>query len=328
MTIRPIIYILPFLFCKLTTGQIKTVKFKEKIDSSLTAKYDSLTNFVGENVNKFLGQELFLNQKPESLRKYGYEGFFSDYTKDRLNGGVYKCCDNFNSKYEDLAGKYFTVLEVKKHPEASEMPYLYGTKYFLKLQENESKDTLYYEYDSGLGSLFPFIFVGYFEKIKKTNIGRVFVFQNDFINGSLDLETGAEVFTKTGEKWTCYDVIIEGKFYYLSLAFKNQKGEKIAIEYERVAGNLASTTSFSTSKSEYYKKKFGSDNWETILLGKVKIGMTKEMCRVSWGEPKKINEIITANSKSEQWVYHDNYLYFKNGILTAIQYVNPTMPLT
>jgi hypothetical protein len=47
--------------------------------------------------------------------------------------------------------------------------------------------------------------------------------------------------------------------------------------------------------------------------------MTKEMCKLSWGEPEKINETITAGQKSEQWVYSDNYLYFDNGKLRAIQ---------
>ena len=47
--------------------------------------------------------------------------------------------------------------------------------------------------------------------------------------------------------------------------------------------------------------------------------MSKEMCELSWGKPKSINETITSGKKSEQWVYSDNYLYFDNGIVTAIQ---------
>lgn len=54
----------------------------------------------------------------------------------------------------------------------------------------------------------------------------------------------------------------------------------------------------------------------------VKVGMTRDQVRKSssWGEPLSINTTIMAGHKSEQWVYGDNqYLYFTNGRLTAIQ---------
>ena len=53
-----------------------------------------------------------------------------------------------------------------------------------------------------------------------------------------------------------------------------------------------------------------------------KLGMTREEVRMksSWGAPLKINQTITKNGVSEQWVYEGSqYLYFEDGILTAIQ---------
>jgi hypothetical protein len=48
--------------------------------------------------------------------------------------------------------------------------------------------------------------------------------------------------------------------------------------------------------------------------------MTKEMCLLSWGEPKDIQQTITAGRKIEIWSYYSkNNLYFQNGILTIIQ---------
>ena len=77
---------------------------------------------------------------------------------------------------------------------------------------------------------------------------------------------------------------------------------------------------FDAKQANAYKLKFGAETWKHILEENVKIGMTKEMCEVSWGKPEKINETITAEKKSEQWVYPDNhFLYFNNYILTAIQ---------
>ncbi|MEN8424045.1 hypothetical protein ABFO63_10370 [Acinetobacter junii] len=56
-----------------------------------------------------------------------------------------------------------------------------------------------------------------------------------------------------------------------------------------------------------------------------KIGMTTNQARDSkWGDPDKINKTTTAKGMNEQWVYRrshqgSKYLYFENGILTAIQ---------
>jgi hypothetical protein len=53
----------------------------------------------------------------------------------------------------------------------------------------------------------------------------------------------------------------------------------------------------------------------------VRIGMTQADVLVSaWGKPRSVNRTITAAGTEEQWVYGGrNYLYFKDGILRAIQ---------
>lgn len=53
----------------------------------------------------------------------------------------------------------------------------------------------------------------------------------------------------------------------------------------------------------------------------VSIGMSKEdVLASSWGRPASVNRTSTQYGTQEQWVYGDgNYLYFKNGVLTAIQ---------
>ena len=51
------------------------------------------------------------------------------------------------------------------------------------------------------------------------------------------------------------------------------------------------------------------------------IGMTADEVRNStWKNPEKVNQTITLNGKHEQWVYSgDKYVYFDNGVVTAIQ---------
>lgn len=52
----------------------------------------------------------------------------------------------------------------------------------------------------------------------------------------------------------------------------------------------------------------------------VRIGMSKaQVIGSMWGKPRKVNRTTTAYSESEQWVYDGGYLYFTDGVLTAIQ---------
>lgn len=54
----------------------------------------------------------------------------------------------------------------------------------------------------------------------------------------------------------------------------------------------------------------------------VTIGMSSsDVLASSWGQPSHVNRTTTASGTSEQWVYSDNsaYLYFTNGVLTAVQ---------
>ena len=72
---------------------------------------------------------------------------------------------------------------------------------------------------------------------------------------------------------------------------------------------------------ERVKKAVAAEKAKKALPG-VHIGMTaKQVLEESnWGKPKRVNRTTTARGTSEQWVYGDgNYLYFENGVLTAIQ---------
>lgn len=62
-----------------------------------------------------------------------------------------------------------------------------------------------------------------------------------------------------------------------------------------------------------------------IIQGEVKIGMSKKVARLSWGEPTKVNTTINASGREEQWVYRSNfdktkYLYFENGKLVSVRF--------
>jgi len=315
--------LLTVLTAAITFGQITTMKVTSPTKSVDNAPYDSLVNFVGENPSKYIGQELYLTGLSESLRKYGYEGFFKDYKKDRPvnKPNVYQCCDGNNSKYDALNGKYFKVLDVINHPKAKENESLYGSKFYLKLEEKESNDIVYYKYSSNYRYLFPFIVVGYFEKAKTKYIGLEYVLRGrNWVEGTpemYDIQNGQSIDFSAGTTWKCVDFTIEEEYYQLSLIVENSKGEQLALSVDNILKGVY--FAFPKVDSDKYRQEFGDENWDLILNGKTKIGMTKEMCTLSWGKPKSINKTTTSGKTSDQWVYEDNYLYFDNSILTAIQ---------
>jgi len=293
-------------FCQITTTKISEKRVPDSIP------YDSTENSLEiENFYQYVGQNLYLKGMSEGLRKYGYHGFILDYNKDDYKKeNIYKCCqgENRGSNYDELVGKYFTVIQVIKNPKAEVSQRLFADKVILKLVENESKDTLYYAYDIP----FPFIVVGYWIKYKRENVGKQFVVR--YLSDELyDIETGEKVDLVNGSLWNCIDLTIEEKYFTLVLIFENEKGQKIMD-----SGNKGVLDYWEQSQANLYKKRFGS-YWQSILNGHVKLGMTNEMCTLAWGDPESVNETILKGKKTEQWVYPENYLYFDNGILTAIQ---------
>ncbi|MDD3771820.1 MAG: hypothetical protein PHC38_04090 [Weeksellaceae bacterium] len=311
--------------------QITTTKVVEKIELANNTTYDSTKNFLGLNVNKYLGQELYLKGKTRDLRESGYSGFCIDYRKSiDAYSNTYKAIKpkeerylkfdlgGGKSIYDSLANKYFTVLDIIKHPKSTEIEVIYGRKYFLKLIDKSTHDTIYYEYDSEAEHLFPFIVVGYYEKLKKEEIGKEFIFTYSTLNGAKDIITGIEIPLTIGQKWKCIDITIEEEYFSLSYVIQNNNGQKTTVPVETFE-NKSFKEVYSIYEANKYIKKFGNENFNLILRCKLKIGMTKEMCKLSWGEPLKINASITSNKKSEQWVYSNDYLNFENGILTAIQ---------
>ena len=67
-------------------------------------------------------------------------------------------------------------------------------------------------------------------------------------------------------------------------------------------------------------KYIGLAETEYVVSGKVHIGMSKDLCEISWGKPDRINKTTYSFGTREQWVYQDknSYLYFEDDVLTAI----------
>jgi hypothetical protein len=308
-----------FLFNGITVfSQVKITKsIENEKEIKTNNNYDSLKNFLGKEPNKYINQKLYLKEKPLGLRTFGYEGFLLSYKPSK--GGFnypklnYKCInsnDDF-TPYDSIAGKYFDVIDVINYPYLNSF---YDDRVLLKLVESSSKDTLYYVYKFNLSeNTFPFLVVGYYEKLKLKYINQSYVFCTKYFQGSKDAITGKILNIKPDIKWKCKDVTLDDKYYNIQLVFTNEINETVLADYEYLFELGGKSQVYDIKRAESFKKKFGVSNWYLILNREVKIGFTEEMVKLSFGEPIKINKA----SYGDQWVYKDQYLYFENGKLKS-----------
>ncbi|MFV0419674.1 MAG: hypothetical protein ACK5KT_13215 [Dysgonomonas sp.] len=273
--------------------------------------YDSLSNFLGKNAKGYTGQELYLKGLDKKSRNYGYNGFILDYKKDDdvLNDekNIYKPNENYNSRYEDLAGRYFSVLEVIKHPKASTNATEYNNIFYLKLQELSNGDILYYKYNLGSEFTFPFIVRGFLEKQKELLSGKEYVVVDNVLKMSRNIVSGTALSFTTGETWRCIDVTMDNNTNELSLLLQNQRSIKTTIPYSEFNNTTDGTKKVYTSvEAAELTKKYNPNNFRRILQNKIREGMTKEMTLLAWGKPIEVKE----EGKNERWIYSAGSLTF------------------
>lgn len=295
-------------------SQITTTNVAEAIASPVIV-YDSLSNYP-KDIRSIKGQTVLVREASESLRNYPYKRFSKTFVNE------FKMHSIDGLPYNDVAGKYFHVDEVVVYPE--ELGWLGRDAASLRLiNKEDNNDIVYFQYievehkykdvESIQAGHFPFIIVGFYEKLQRTVIGNKYLMKSQYGSNS-DYITGLKVEKTDGEVWECVGLIIETKYYNLVLIMKNTKGEQIIASYDALfEGDSGRKGIYSLDEVTRYLKKFGEENFALIIKGEVKIGWTEEMVIMSWGKPEDINK----SSSGDQWCYKKQYLYFNNGKLTA-----------
>lgn len=139
---------------------------------------------------------------------------------------------------------------------------------------------------------------------------------NNSYEVQLDMEKGFDKSSSPYDKYGGYKFMFESDF--IKQENKRQQEELEAKNKQLEEEKLANEEKAKLKSS--YVKKYGAKLGGLIAEGKVALGMNKEMCRASWGEPSSINRSVHEGLTTEQWVYNmQTYLYFYNGVLKSIQ---------
>lgn len=327
-----------FLTSLFSYGQIElsTEKHKKKQKDVPNDTYD---NFLGTKVKDYIGKTFYLPEMRMESRRLGYSVFVTDYKKyvdrHKYKDG-YECIYYKNefhphsdySSYEALAEKYFLVLDVVRHPKARNES-SYANNWFIKLEEIESGDVVYYLYNEELKHSFPFVMIEYYERVREEYKGKEYVLRGvnwyDYTDEMFSTNNNAKVDFSAGTIWKCVGVGIDTRTYKLSIILEDAGGEQIGYPmYSLDQGSIYSL--FEKTQSDKYKEKFG-DDWDLILAKKVDIGFTEEMCLLSRGTPEEKYNILDG----EKWIYKYRnkrkyefedeyiygYLYLEKGKLAA-----------
>jgi len=124
-----------------------------------------------------------------------------------------------------------------------------------------------------------------------------------------DTKTGDEITLTPNYVWVVGELVLEDKYNTLSYVISNGNGETTTISEEYY---LDKEYVLELSYSNLLKK-LDESGYNTMLENKICVGMSKELVKLSWGKPKKINK----SSYNEQWVYVSQYIYFEKNIVTS-----------
>ncbi len=247
----------------LAYGQIRTRKQVDAGTSAMVA-FDGDRNYLGEDVQLYIGQELYVKGRPRSLREYAGMDAIADQTK-RPNGqstahpriADSPSCQSYS---DELIGKYFTVLDV--------IPGAGKNEYLFMLESMDDANTVYCRYDADNEAVFPFLIVKYYETQKTKYLGKEY-YLNKYFNryywkDPIDSNTGEPIDLKRESIWRCVDFVFDEEYYHLSLVLENTIGEQLLMGVDDVNGRYHKHWMIEKDEVDVYKELYGVGKWDAI----------------------------------------------------------------
>lgn len=199
-------------------------------------EYDSTENFIIENLEMYIGQELCFIPNL-SISNYIVPTLYMSIEESQLEskGNIYhpeqiglNTIDLYRSNIRELYGRYFSVLDVV------EKECLTQPKYYLKLLDHSSDIAVYFEIPS-TRSKFPFLILGYYEKLKSRITKKTLV--ANMFSVVRDLSNNRDLTVHEHTKWLCSKISISKVDSRLIYEIQNQNGDKFGIskkEFDKV----------------------------------------------------------------------------------------------
>lgn len=320
------------IYSQITTSKIEV---KEKVKEQLI--YDGKSNIISyenpEDYKQYIGQKI-----------YTLKSFSPIYTSEG------KRCDNYQNKYFTIKN----ITEKKVNSYSSDMV----NENLFELINDENGETYYYNLKNDHKSI---ILVPYFLYLKKTYESKKYIiasywredgFNNEATNEWVKIDKkmyGGEwncevsILEKEGEEMICLimksnagEIIstpIVDNIYFNKFSIVKELGNFVGAglkfmsvddyNLEIASKNKAKKEVVAKNKNKLEKltQKYGKENAILISQNKVEIGMTKEMCKESWGIPTRTDVEKTAKTTKETFIYSwSKRLYFENNRLVKIEY--------
>src|SRR4030042_5271390 len=156
---------------------------------------------------------------------------------------------------------------------------------------------------------------------------RLFGEKDDLTTVIMILPSGSEV-EITGFDSTFYQVLYEDYegFIFKRHAVLNETPAPVAAIPETVEEEPADSErepvqtqqpvqEQQVSRFTWLEDKYGSNMAAKLMSGKIWKGMSAEMIRDSWGNPKKINTVMSGNVINREWIFRNTWLYIENELL-------------
>jgi hypothetical protein len=332
-------FVILFLFLSLLSYSQITIlgeSIKEKTPKETKKEipiYDSLSNFIkiNDKYEHLIGQRVFCYKMPL---------------------GCYFSSDSRSYFKQEIEGKYFSII---KSDNKYGIAFKFENNDIFHISESLSFNPNNYFIVEGYFEKAKALYVGKLLVFVKDD--RVFENNSDRFNGLFNMETRKRDKTiKINTLWNFTGVSIEENAYcilddenpvvltlsnedygeyYCFLRSEDINCDKAPKNYilgkfltyedyvKKEEADLAKAKEREEKEQQRIQalvKKYGQSNVNLALQGSVKIGWNKELCREAWGEPNSINRTTTTYGVHEQWVYSTSrYLYFDDGVLTAIQ---------
>jgi hypothetical protein len=311
--------------------------------------YNEFFRVRGE-LKKNIGQKIYILPISKIEKDKEYRNFFfyvPYYEPERA----------FNVAYDSLANHILTILDANYRPSTSEDWYLKllyqnrDTIYFVPYD-----NALHSPCGSVPFILTAFMEKSKNQFLNKTFIEKKDITTNDISTGEEMSFSKGEKWDCT--EITLVDLENPQQMYYTPvLILKNSKGNEILVNfaecnfegysnryaYEEInvgINDFYTIAEYKLSRMQQQEqerlknqrqvkeeqrkqeilKKYGNYFGKLINNEKVAIGMTKEMCALSWGKPFRMDEITTESGKYELWQYdYKTFIYFEGNTLKIIK---------